>query len=76
VVVPLPRYVPKLNPQERIWHWLQADVTHHHYLRIFAALIAAADHVFATLGEQPQAVVQRIGRAFPSLLDHHLATLL
>jgi hypothetical protein len=76
VLVPLPSYAPKLNLQERLWHWLRADVTHNHYFRTFAALIAAAEHFFAQLGEQPQAVLQRIGRAFPSLLDHHLATLL
>ena len=76
VLVPLPSDAPKLNRQERLWHWRRADVTHTHYFRTFAALIAAAEHFFAKLGEQPQAVLQRIGRAFPSLLDHHLATLL
>jgi hypothetical protein len=53
VLVALPSYAPKLNLQERLWHWLRADVTHNHYFRTFAALIAAAAHFFAKPGEQP-----------------------
>jgi hypothetical protein len=76
VLVPLPSYAPRLNLQEQIWRWMRAEVTHNHFFRTFGALIAAADHFFATVAEQPQAVLQRIGRAFPSLLEHHLASIL
>jgi hypothetical protein len=65
-----------LNLQEHIWRWMRAEVTHNHFFRTFGALITAADHFFATVAEQPQAVLQRLGRAFPSLLEHHLATIL
>jgi hypothetical protein len=76
VLVPLPSYAPRLNLQEHIWRWMRAEVTHNHFFRTFAALITAADHFFATVAAQPQAVLQRLGRAFPSLLEHHLAPIL
>jgi hypothetical protein len=76
VLVPLPSYAPRLNLQEQVWRWMRAEVTHNHFFGTFGALITAADHFFATVAEQPQAVLQRIGRAFPSLLEHHLATIL
>jgi hypothetical protein len=73
VLVPLPGYAPQLNLQEEIWHWLRADVTHNHFFGTMAALLAATDRFFATLADLPQAVLQRIGRAFPCLMDHYLA---
>ena len=76
VLVPLPSYAPKLNLQEEIWHWLRADVTHHHFFGTMAALLAATDRFFATLADLPQAVLRRIGRTFPSLVDHYLAAIL
>ena len=76
VLVPLPSYAPCLNLQEQIWRWMRAEVTHNHFFGTFGALITAADHFFATVAAQPQVVLQRIGRAFPSLLEHHLATIL
>ena len=76
VLVPLPSYAPHLNLQEHIWRWMRADVTHNHFFATFAALIAAAESFFARVAEQPHAVLQRIGRAFPSLLEHHLAAIL
>lgn len=76
VLVPLPSYAPKLNLQELLWRWLRAEVTHNHYFSTFAALVAAAERFFATLAAQPQAVLHRIGRAFPSLLEHHLAAII
>jgi DDE superfamily endonuclease len=76
VLVPLPSDAPRLNLQEQLWRWLRADVTHNHFFATFTALIAAAESFFVKLAEQPQAGVRRIGRAFPSLLDHHLATIL
>jgi hypothetical protein len=75
VLVPLPSYAPTLNLQEQLWRWLRADVTHNHFFATFAALIAAAESFFATLADQPRTVLQRIGRAFPSLLEHHLAAI-
>jgi hypothetical protein len=76
VLVPLPSYAPRLNLQEQIWRWMRADVTHNHFFATFAALIAATESFFARVAEQPHAVLQRIGRAFPSLLEHHLAAIL
>jgi hypothetical protein len=55
---------------------MRADVTHHHFLATFAALPAAAESFVARVAEQPHAVLQRIGRAFPSLVEHHLAAIL
>jgi hypothetical protein len=75
VLVPLPSYAPKLNLQELIWRWLRAEVTHNHFFTTFAALLTAAERFFAKLAAQPQAVLQRIGRDFPSLLEHHLAAI-
>jgi hypothetical protein len=72
VLVPLPTYAPQLNLQELLWRWLRADVTHNHYFQRFDALIAAAEHFFDVLRQQPQAVLQRIGRAFPNLVEHRL----
>jgi hypothetical protein len=76
VLVPLPSYAPRLNLQEQIWRWLRAEVTHNHFFATFTALLAAAESFFAKLGAQPAAVLQRIGRAFPDLLEHHLAAIL
>ena len=76
VLVPLPSYAPQLNRQDEIWHWLRADVTHNHFFGTMAALLAATDRFFATLADLPQAVLRRIGRTFPSLVDHYLATIL
>jgi hypothetical protein len=76
VLVPLPSYAPQLNLQEEIWHWLRADVTHNHFFGTMAALLAATDRFFATLADLPQAVLRRIGRTFPSLVDHYLAAIL
>jgi hypothetical protein len=75
VLVPLPSYAPHLNLQEHIWRWMRADVTHNHFFATFAALIAAAESFCARVAEQPHAVLQRIGRAFPSLVDHYLASI-
>jgi hypothetical protein len=55
---------------------MRADVTHNHFFATFAALIAAAESFFAGVAAQPHAVLQRIGRAFPCLLEHHLAAIL
>lgn len=76
VLVPLPSYAPKLNLQELLWRWLRAEVTHNHYFERFPALVAAAQRFIAKLGRDPQAVLRHIGRAFPSLLEHHLAALI
>lgn len=76
VFVPLPSYAPKLNLQELLWRWLRAEVTHNHYFSTFTALIAAAQRFFAKLSQQPQAVLQRIGRAFPNLVEHQLAAII
>lgn len=73
MLVPLPSYAPKLNLQELIWRWLRADVTHTHFFGSFTALLVAAQHFFDRLAQQPAAVLRRIGRDFPSVLDHHLA---
>ncbi len=73
VLVPLPSYAPKLNLQELPWRWLRADVTRNHFFGSFDALIAAAQRFFDRLAQQPAAVRRRIGRDFPSVLDHHLA---
>ena len=75
IFVPLPSYAPKLNLQEQIWRWLRAEVTHNHFFGTFAALIAAAKRFFAKVASRPQEVLQRIGRAFPSLLQYHLAAI-
>jgi hypothetical protein len=76
VLVPLPSYAPRLNLQEQLWRWLRAEVTHNHFFGTFGALLAAAESFFAKLKAQPEAVLQRIGRAFPDLLEHHLAAIL
>jgi len=76
VLVPLPSYAPKLNLQELLWRWLRAEVTHNHYFERFPALVAAAQRFFAKLGRQPDAVLQRIGRAFPNLVEHQLAAII
>jgi hypothetical protein len=76
VLVPLPSYAPRLNLQEQLWRWLRAEVTHNHFFGTFGALLAAAASFFAKLEAQPDAVLQRIGRAFPDLLEHHLAAIL
>lgn len=73
IFVPLPSYAPKLNLQEHIWRWLRAEVTHNHFFGSFADLVAAAKRFFARVAEQSQAVLERIGRAFPNLVQHHLA---
>ena len=73
VLVPLPSYAPTLNLQELIWRWLRAEVTHNHFFGSFTALIAAAQRFFDRLTHQPDTVLRRIGRDFPSVLDHHLA---
>lgn len=75
IFVPLPSYAPKLNLQELLWRWMRAEVTHNHFFGTFAALIEAAKRFFAKLAERPQEVLQRIGRAFDSLIDHQLAAL-
>lgn len=74
LLVPLPSYAPKLNLQEHLWHWLRAEVTHNHFFGSFAALLEAARRFFAKLAEHPDAVLRYIGRAFPSLLEYHLAS--
>jgi hypothetical protein len=76
VLVPLPSSAPKLNLQEHLWHWMRAEVTHNHFCGSLAAERAAALQFFAKLAQQPQLVLQRIGRAYPSLLEQHLATIL
>jgi hypothetical protein len=75
VLVPLPSYAPKLNRQEEIWRWMRAEVTHNHFFGTLAAVLDAALRFFAKLAAQPHLVLQRIGRAFPSLVEHHLATI-
>jgi hypothetical protein len=75
VLVPLPRYAPETNLQELIWRWLRADVTHNHTFGSFSALLDAAERFFAKLKAMPDQVRQRIGRAFPSLVEHHLAAI-
>jgi len=75
VLVPLPSYAPKLNLQEQIWHWMRQEVTHNHFFGSLAAELVAALQFFAKLAKQPQLVLQRIGRAFPSLVEHHLAAI-
>jgi hypothetical protein len=76
VLVPLPSYAPKLNLQEQLWHWMRAEVTHNHFFGSLAAELEAALRFFAKLATRPDLVLQRIGRAFPSLLEHHLAPIL
>ena len=76
IFVPLPSYAPKLNLQELLWRWMRAEVTHNHFFGTFAALIDAAERFFVRVASRPQEVLQRIGRAFPSLLEHHLAAIL
>ena len=61
VLVPLPSYAPKLNLQEQIWRWLPADVTHNHFFGSLDATVAAAQHFFAKLVGQHEAVLRRIG---------------
>jgi hypothetical protein len=73
VLVPLPSYAPHLNLQEQIWRWMRAALTHNHFFATFAALITAAESFFASVADHPEAVLRRIGRAFPSLVDHYLA---
>lgn len=75
VFVPLPSDAPNLNLPELLWRWMRAEVTHNHFFGSFAALIAAATRFFATLASPPPEVLQRIGRAFPSLLEHYLAAI-
>jgi hypothetical protein len=75
-LVPLPSYAPKLNLHEEIWRWLRAAVTHNHFFGPMAALLAATDRFCAPLADLPQAVLRRLGRTFPSLVDHYLATIL
>jgi putative transposase len=75
VLVPLPSYAPKLNLQEQIWHWMRQEVTHNHFFGSLAAELVAALQFFAKLAKHPQLVLQRIGRAFPSLVEHHLAAI-
>lgn len=75
VLVPLPSYAPKLNLQEQLWRWMRAEVTHNHFFGSLAAELAAVIQFFAKLAAQPQLVLQRIGRAFPSLTEHHLAAI-
>lgn len=75
VLIPLPYYAPETNLQEWIWRWLRADVTHNHTFGTFAALLAAAARFFAKLKTMPEQVLHRIGRAFPSLPEHHLAAI-
>jgi hypothetical protein len=76
VLVPLPSYAPKLNLQEQLWHWMRAEVTHNHFFGTLAAELEAALRFFSKLATQPHLVLRRIGRAFPSLLEHHLAPIL
>jgi hypothetical protein len=73
VLVALPTYAPELNLQELVWRWLRAEVTHNHYFGSFATLVAAAQRFFAKLAAQPEAVLRRIGQAFPNLIEHQLA---
>ena len=75
IFVPLPSDALKRNVQELLWRWMRAEVTHNHCFGSFAALIDAAKRFFAKLASQPQEVLQRIGRAFPSLLEHDLAAI-
>jgi hypothetical protein len=75
VLVLLPSYAPKLNRQEEIWRWMRAEVTHNHFFGTLQAALEATLQFFAKLAAQPQLVLQRIGRAFPSLVEHHLATI-
>lgn len=75
IFVPLPSYAPKLNLQELIWRWMRAEVTHNHFFGSFTALIEAAKRFFAKVASRPREVLQRIGRAFPSLLEHRLAAI-
>jgi hypothetical protein len=76
VLVPLPSYAPNLNLQEQIWRWLRFDVTHNHFYGTFTKLVAAALRFIAKVKEQPEAVLRRIGRSFPSLVEHRLAELM
>ena len=75
IFVPLPSYAPKLNLQEYLWRWMRTEVTHNHFFGTFTALIEAAKRFFARLSAQPELVLRRIGRAYDSLLEHHLATI-
>ncbi len=61
VLVPLPSYAPKLNLQEQIWRWMRADVTHNHFFGSLDATVVAAQHFFAKLVDQQEAVLRRIG---------------
>lgn len=76
VLVPLPSYAPKLNLQEQIWRWMRREVTHNHFFGTLAAEREAALRFFATLASQPAVVLQWLGRAYPSLVEHHLASIL
>lgn len=73
--MPLPSYSPNLNLQELIWRWMRAEVTHNHFFGTFAALIEAAKRFFAKIAERPRDVLQRIGRAFDSMIEYRLAAL-
>jgi hypothetical protein len=75
IFVPLPSYAPKLNLQEHLWRWMRAEVTHNHFYGTFAALIEAAKRFFVKLANRRKEVLQYIGRAFDSLIEHQLAAL-
>jgi hypothetical protein len=76
ILVPLPSYAPHLNLQEQMWRWMRTAVTHNHFFETLAALITAAESFFATVADHPEAVLRRIGRAFPSLVGHYRARIL
>lgn len=75
VRVPLPSSAPKLNWQELLGRWLRADVTPNHFCRPCDALVAAARRCFAKRAREPKAGLRRIGRDYPTLLDHQLAAI-
>ncbi len=54
---------------------MRAEVTHNHFFGTFAALVEAARRFFAKLANCRQEVLQYIGRAFDSLIEHQLAAL-
>jgi hypothetical protein len=76
VLVPLPSYAPHLNLAAQSWRWMRTAVTPNPFFATVAALITAAASFFATVADHPEAVLRRIGRAFPSLVDQYLASIL
>jgi hypothetical protein len=74
-LVPLPSYAPKLNLQEHIWRWFRKDVTHNHFFHTLDEAQAAAKRFFQRIAVDREGVLQCIGHAVPSLIEHRLQTI-